>query len=398
MFPDGWELKRIGDIATVFTGGTPSRSAPEYWLNGDIPWARTTEVQNCVIREGDIKQRITQQGLAKSSARMAHAGTILIALIGQGKTRGQVALLTTDAAINQNCAAICLNKNHSPAFFFNYLLSQYQRIRGLSNSAGQSNLNGSTIQSLRVPVPPLVEQSKIASILVVSDRAIDKTHELVEKTIMQKKAVMQRLLTGKRRLPGFSGEWSSHKLGELFTERVETARHDLPLLSITAKKGVINRDDVGRKDSSNEDKSKYRRICPGDIGYNTMRMWQGVSALSSLEGIVSPAYTIVVPRDGIDAEFMSYLFQLPRTIHDFYRYSQGLTSDTWNLKFRHFKEVSVRVPGLQEQQAIAAFLNRCDKQTDFYGQLRDLLSEEKKALMQQLLTGKRRVKVDKAAA
>ena len=84
-----------------------------------------------------------------------------------------------------------------------------------------------------------------------------------------------------------------------------------------------------------------------------MRMWQGVSALSSLEGIVSPAYTICTPKKGLDGEFMAYLFKLPLIINLFYRYSQGLTSDTWNLKYHHFRQVKVTIPEFLEQKAIA---------------------------------------------
>lgn len=168
----------------------------------------------------------------------------------------------------------------------------------------------------------------------------------------------------------------------------------LPLLSITRKQGIITHKEAGRKDSSSNDKSKYKRICTGDIGYNTMRMWQGVSALSRKEGIVSPAYTIIVAKIGISAEFMSYLFKLPRTVHNFYRYSQGLVSDTWNLKFSNFSKVTVSIPSYEEQIKIAQTLRSLDKRIELLGMMNDQLIDEKKSLMQQLLTGRRRIKVE----
>jgi len=145
-------------------------------------------------------------------------------------------------------------------------------------------------------------------------------------------------------LPGFCDDWQEYRLGQIFTERTETNRLDLRLLSITGDQGVIYRDDVGRKDTSSEDKFKVQKLCPGDIGYNTMRMWQGVSALSDKEGIVSPAYTILVPGKKAHPEFMAYFFKLPPIIHTFYRFSQGLVSDTWNLKYTHFKQIKVTIP------------------------------------------------------
>lgn len=301
--------------------------------------------------------------------------------------------MTFEAATNQNCAAITLKDGHDPAFFFNFLLSQYERIRQLSNSAGQSNLSGKLVKSIRVPVPPLSEQRRIAEILSTWNQAIETTEKLIENSKAQKKALMQQLLTGHRRLPGFSDRWQRYQLGQLFSERKETNRLDLPLLSITQDRGVIHRDEVGRKDTSSDDKTKYKRLCPDDIGYNTMRMWQGVSALSDKEGIVSPAYTIVTPEKSVSARYMAYLFKLPRTIHDFYRYSQGLVSDTWNLKFPNFSEVEVSVPTRSEQEVIADILNGCDNETATLIRHAQNLCRQKKALMQQLLTGKRRVKV-----
>jgi type I restriction enzyme S subunit len=160
---------------------------------------------------------------------------------------------------------------------------------------------------------------------------------------------------------------------------------------------VVFRDGLDRKDTSSADKSKYLHICPGDIGYNTMRMWQGVSGLSQIEGIVSPAYTIVTPDDSLDPEFVALLFKYPPIVHLFYRYSQGLVSDTWNLKFRHFSEVRVRLPEKKEQKDIAAVFRPVDEELSLLRQQLAAFKEQKKGLMQQLLTGKVRVKPAKEA-
>lgn len=128
-----------------------------------------------------------------------------------------------------------------------------------------------------------------------------------------------------------------------------------------------------------------------------MRMWQGRSSLSDKEGIVSPAYTIVTPTEKVVPAFAAYLFKLPALIHVFYRHSQGLVSDTWNLKFNHFKKISWSFPGVEEQQKITAVLTAADQGITALQNKLDALKQEKKALMQQLLTGKRRVKVEEAA-
>lgn len=121
---------------------------------------------------------------------------------------------------------------------------------------------------------------------------------------------MQNLLTGKVRLKGFTNEWKQVTLGNIFKERTEINCGNLQLLAITSSKGVIPRKELTLKDNSNDDKRKYKKICVGDLGYNTMRMWQGVCALSNYEGIVSPAYTILQPVDKIDAKFLLIYLRL----------------------------------------------------------------------------------------
>jgi len=116
MVPEGWQVKTIADVADVRSGGTPSRNNPSYW-GGNIPWITTTEVQNCDIRESDVREYITLEGLNNSSAKLVPENTILLAMIGQGKTRGQVAVLTFQAATNQNCATIVFKSGSDPRYF-----------------------------------------------------------------------------------------------------------------------------------------------------------------------------------------------------------------------------------------------------------------------------------------
>lgn len=155
-------------------------------------------------------------------------------------------------------------------------------------------------------------------------------------------------------------DWECVALGSIFAERIETGFTDLPLLAVTGERGIVLRDSLARRDSSSEDKSAYLRVCPGDIAYNTMRMWQGVSGLSPYEGIVSPAYTICRPLDGLVPEFAPYLLKHPANIRLFHRHSQGLVDDTLNLKFPHFARLQVALPGAAEQKRMARILADAD--------------------------------------
>lgn len=260
-------------------------------------------------------------------------------------------------------------------------------------STGVPQLTAPQIANIQVLFPPLAEQRKIAEVLGVWDEAIEKQARLIEKLALRKRALMQRLLSAKLRLPGFSEPWKIHKLQELFTERNETNRTDLPLLSITGDRGVILQTESEKRDTSNDDKSKYKRIAKGDIGYNTMRMWQGRSALSGLEGIVSPAYTIVVPNTtDVDGYYMSVLFKQPRLVYDFWTHSQGLVGDTLNCKYRDFGQVHICYPPLAEQKAITEVLTAADREIELAKEKLERLRRQKRGLMQQLLTGKKRVK------
>lgn len=246
-------------------------------------------------------------------------------------------------------------------------------------------------------LPPLPEQIEIARILGVWDAAIGDTTQLIAAKTQHKRGLMQQLLTGERRFDEFKGQaWQTRKLGELFSERCEANRPDLPLLSITGDRGVVPRDEIERKDSSNKDKKAYLRIAPGDIGYNTMRMWQGVSAVSPLEGIVSPAYTVCTPTDQSDAEFAGYLFKFGPMISLFHRHSQGMVADTLSLKYVHFARLKVDVPQIAEQRRIADVLDAATSEITLLQKQLDALKTQKRGLMQLLLSGEKSVAVANA--
>lgn len=133
------------------------------------------------------------------------------------------------------------------------------------------------------------------------------------------------------------------------------------MLSVTMNQGIIKASENGRFDNSNSDKSHYKVVKVNDIAYNSMRMWQGASGRSPYEGIVSPAYTVVFPVEGIDSEFFAYLFKTSDMINLFKLNSQGLTSDNWNLKFPAFSKIEAIYPkNIEEQKQIASFFRSID--------------------------------------
>ncbi len=398
MLPDGWIATQIGDLAKFSSGGTPSKKNSDYW-GGVHPWISGKDLKRHYLDTSIDK--LTDEGF--ENAKKAPVGATLILVRGMTLLKDfPVGYATKCVSFNQDIKALTPNKDKGiDGLYLSFLLAGNRNlIKQLVSTAGHGTgrLDSDSIKSFPVNVPPLPEQKKIALILSTWDKAIATTEELLANSQQQKKSLMQQLLTGNLRLPGFSGEWEKFGLGRLFKERIDTSHTGLLLLSITSGQGVIDRADVGRKNTSNADKSKYKRIYPNDIGYNTMRMWQGVSGLSDKEGIVSPAYTILIPQKQVFPKYAAYLFKLPEIVHIFYRNSQGLVSDTWNLKYSNFSKINWCFPSLAEQQKIAAVLSSADQEITTLQQKRDCLKQEKKALMQQLLTGKRRVTIDEEEA
>lgn len=214
--------------------------------------------------------------------------------------------------------------------------------------------------------PTLPEQNKISQFISTIDNWIGNLQTQKQSLENYKESMMHLIFNQKFRFKDDDGKeypkWESKKLGEVFDERNEkNGNKNLDLLSIKIKGGISKHNDgTNKNDTSSEDKSNYKIVYVGDIAYNTMRMWQGASGVSIYLGIVNPAYTVVSLKEG-DVNFYGYLFKLPRTIFDFYRYSQGMTSDTWNLKYDHFSEVKVTVPSdKREQQKIAELLISID--------------------------------------
>ena len=158
----------------------------------------------------------------------------------------------------------------------------------------------------------------------------------------------------------FCFSWEQRKLGDCFDERNESMP-DGELISVTINDGIRKFSELGRHDNSNDDKSKYKKVCVGDIAYNSMRMWQGASGYSPYEGIVSPAYTVLSPKTGVVSRCLAYQFKLPEMIHTFQVNSQGITSDNWNLKYPAFSEIDITVATqVKEQELIASFCSNRD--------------------------------------
>jgi len=202
LIPGSWELQPLGSHFAVASGGTPSRQRPEYWLHGTIPWVKTTEIDYGVIL--DTEEHISQSGLAASAAKLLPVGTILLAMYGQGATRGRVAILGTEAACNQACAAIRpMDSVLGSKYLYHFLVYRYEQIRQLAHGGQQQNLNLEIVRSIQVGFPTdKGEQEEISTVLDSIDRqiALHRQKRVVLDELFR--ALLHKLMSGGIRVGG----------------------------------------------------------------------------------------------------------------------------------------------------------------------------------------------------
>lgn len=379
--PAGWQLLRFGALTRIANG----QVSP-----AEKPYADYVHIgpENIVSGSGNLVELRTAREIGLISGKYVFDDQSIV----YSKIRpnlNKVCAPNFRGLCSADAYPIWPNEKITRTFLLCYMRSELFLRQAIAASmrTGLPKINRGDLNGIKVTVPPKKEQIRISEILGTWDLAIAQTSTLIEIKKKSKRALAQKLLSGSQRLPGSKDEWRDCKLGQVFRERKEINRADLPLLSVTGERGVIPHSESGRKDSSAENKSKYKRIVPGDVGYNTMRMWQGVSAVSNLEGIISPAYTVCVPKETIHGPFVGHLFKLPAVIHRFHRYSQGLVSDTLNLKFPSFAQVVVAFPPIAVQKKIAAVLDAVDDEIESLEKIERKLKEQKRGLMQKLLAG-----------
>lgn len=397
VIPQQWGLPQIKDIASISSGSTPNRNNSEYW-NGNIAWVTTGELSSGHVNH--TSELITVKAVKETKMRIYPQGTLLMAMYGQGKTRGTVAILEIDAAVNQACAAITVKDGESK-FLFYQLKNSYQDIRKLSNTGNQENLNADIIKTYQVPWAPDEEQERISTILTTQDKVIELKEKRLAEKQRQKKYLMQQLLTGKKRLPGFSGAWKNIKLCEVLSERKEkNIEQNLRICSVAVQKGVIDQiEHLGRSYAAS-DTSNYSVAHYGDIIYTkspTGDFLYGIVKQNLLQETVavSPLYGVFTPMTFGLGYFLYTYFQSAICAQNYLLpIVQKGAKNTINITNDTFISSKLYLPlDVEEQKAIADTFIAADREIDLLRQDIEQEKQKKKALMQLLLTGIVRVTV-----
>lgn len=287
------------------------------------------------------------------------------------------------------------------------------RLRCLATpGVSQSNINPTTLKlAMQVPLPPLPEQRKIADILSTWDEALTQLDALIEAQERRKKALMQQLLTGRRRLKGFDqskgktasdrfgiypADWKRVRLGEI-TNEVPTKNADgtdLPVLSCTKHRGLVLSQEYFGKRVYAEDTSGYRLVQRGEFAYATNHIEEGSIGYQNIcdAGLVSPIYTVFKTTEAVDDSYLFRVLKSPLLIH-FYQINTSASVDRrGSLRYDEFARIYIWLPSKAEQKAIAQVFDTADQQLTLLRTQRTALDQQKRGLMQRLLTGKLRVK------
>lgn len=385
VVPKEWEVKRIKDIGVVVTGSTPATSDMENYGNEYLFVSPVDLSWNKYIYNAEKKLSLKGYNLS----RQIPIGAILFTCIGS--TIGKMGIAISPLACNQQINAIICNNDVSNEYLFYELSNRAKQIKLLAGEQAVPIVNKSDFENTKIFLPPLPEQQKIAEILNVWDKAIEKQTQLIEKLELRKKGLMQQLLTGKKRLPGFSGEWKKVKAGLLFGSSSIRSNKFEPLLSVTQDKGVVPRDMLEtRVTMPNGDLSSFKLVNVGDFVIS-LRSFEGGLEYSKYRGIVSPAYTVLKKKTDISDVFYKVYFKSNDFIQRLAVAVIGIR-DGKQISYSDFCYIKIPCPSLQEQNTIANVFVSCDNEISLAKQKLNVFQQQKKGLMQVLLTGKKRVK------
>ena len=195
----------------------------------------------------------------------------------------------------------------------------------------------------------------------------------------------------KLRFPGFDEPYKQCRIGDIYAERSQRGASNMELLSVTMNDGVKPRSEIEGKDNSSEDKSNYKIVRKGDMVYNSMRMWQGANGISPCDGIVSPAYTVLMPTQEINNGYFAALFKSANMINEFRKNSQGMTSDTWNLKYPQIETIKIQIPSVSEQDKVSELFGVLDARIVAQAQLVESLKKYKRGVFEAVFSQKLRL-------
>ncbi|WP_113533103.1 restriction endonuclease subunit S [Lactobacillus paragasseri] len=357
-----WEQRKLKDITQRVEGNNGNMNLPVLTISAKQGWMTQSNRFSSVIA-GAEKKKYTL--LKKGNLSYNHGNSKIAPF-------GTVFMLKTysEALVPKVYHSFKAKKDINPYFLEVYFQTRKmdpQLRKYISSSArmdGLLNITYSWFEQVRLFLPNIDEQNKLEKLFDILNKHIELQQRKLNDLNSMKSALLQDVFPntqGIKKIKLSTQEWNLQKISSIFKERNQRNKNGM-LLSVSISKGVYPFSENDRKDNSSNDKSNYKEVKINDLAYNSMRMWQGAVGVSKYNGIVSPAYTVITPKKEENPNFYYYYFKNKRMLFNFRQHSQGLTSDTWNLKFPLFEKILIQVPSdREEEQRISSLFKQIDK-------------------------------------
>ena len=367
-FTDTWEQREVSNVAMISTGGTPSTAINEYWNPKQVPWLSSGEVHKKYITYTDDK--ISNEGLNHSSARMIKQNSVLIALAGQGKTRGTVAINRISLSTNQSIAAMTFAPDICPEFVFSNLESRYDELRKVSSGDGtRGGLNKQLVSEIQIPYTSLNEQRKIGQFFTHLDRLITLHQRKYDKLTKVKKAMLEKMfpkngsLYPEIRVKGFTDAWEQREFSELYEKNIEK-NSELIGYDKTISIATMTYKDEGNGASDNS-LSAYKVLRIGDIafeGHTSKEFRYGRFVANDIGiGLMSPRFSTLRPIKEMPIDFWKYYIHYEPIMKYILVNATKAGTMMNEMVIPEFLEQSILVPSLKEQAKIGQYFTHLDR-------------------------------------
>ena len=394
IIPEDWEVVKVGEVCDCIV---PGRNKPENF-DGDIPWVTTPDIMGKYISDTKSQLYISAEEAKKVGSKIIPKNSVIMSCVGE---LGLLSIVKNEIVINQQLHAFLPSSKIQTEFLHYALNTQKKYMDSVATKTAVPYMNKDNCNSIPVPLPPLKEQEKIAEILTTWDEAITKQTELLRAKELQKKALMQKLLSGEVRFDGFDDEWEEVRLGEIVkkmqsggtpkADNQEFYNGNIPFVKvndITSSGKYLIKTESSITEKGLKNSSAW--IVPINSIIYSMYASVGFLSINTIEVATSQAMiNIILDLEKANLEYIYYhLLDFKKNVHTYVE-----TGTQGNLNAQTVRNLKIKLPSLPEQQKIAEVLSLADDEINLLKNELEELKLQKKALMQKLLTGQVRVKV-----
>lgn len=399
VIPEDWEVNTIGKHVLSFKAGISVNSDDSELRESDFGVLKTSSLSGGKFIPSEAK-RIVASEYSRVKIK-PQKDTLMVCRSNAPELVGECAFIDSDfdsLYLSDKLWQIVFSYNHVSAKWISFLLNSHyfrNRIKNLATGTSNSmkNISKNAFRGIHIPLPSILEQKKIATILSTWDKSISTTQSIIDELKLRNKGLAQQLLTGKKRLKGFDGEWIYLRADNIFKNHTDKSHNgEFEVLSATQERGVIPRSmnniDIKFDKSS---LGTYKKVEVGNYVIS-LRSFQGGIEYSSYEGLVSPAYTVLKEALPISKTYYRIYFKTETFINRLNTIIYGIR-DGKQISYKDFSTLRLPYPSLEEQNEISRILEQGNQELNLYKMKLDTLKDQKKGLMQKLLTGEIRVTV-----